>query len=227
MIRSAQERHLPPGYDLDTHFTPRYNPWDQRLCLAPDGDLFAALRDGRASVVTDQIEEVTPHGLRLRGGRTLDADILVLATGLTMQLLGGLELVVDGRPVDLARTLVYRGMMLSGVPNLALTIGYTNASWTLKADLTSEYVCRLLRHMRVRGYRQCVPVARGPVQPRPLMDFSAGYVRRSLDSLPKSGSRKPWRLGMSYAHDVVALRYGRIDDGVLRFTRHRAPTVGR
>jgi monooxygenase len=219
-IRKLAARQLPAGYDVDTHFKPAYNPWDQRLCLVPDGDLFTAISDGRASVVTDRIAAFTGPGLRLESGAELAADIVVTATGLQLLAFGGVELTVDGRPVRLPETMAYKGMMLSGLPNFAFTIGYTNASWTLKADLVSEFVCRLLRYMDSRGYDTCVPVNDDPdVTEQPLLDFSAGYVRRSIDQFPRAGSRAPWRLGMSYAHDVVGLRHGKIDDGSLRFSR--------
>ncbi|GAA4629627.1 NAD(P)/FAD-dependent oxidoreductase [Actinoallomurus vinaceus] len=224
IIRKATIRRLPPGYDVDTHFKPRYRPWDQRLCIVPDGDLFAAIRDGRASVVTDRITEFTETGLRLESGTELDADIVVTATGLRLLALGGIRLTVDGRDVALPETMAYKGMMLSGVPNFAFTIGYINASWTLKADLVSEYVMRLLRHLDARGHDQCVPVNDDPdVTEQPLMDFQAGYVLRSIEEFPKAGSRTPWRIPMSYAHDLVDLRYGPIDDGVMRFSRRPVP----
>jgi cation diffusion facilitator CzcD-associated flavoprotein CzcO len=220
MIRKATSRQLPPGYDVDTHFKPAYNPWDQRLCLVPDGDLFRAIRRGRASVVTDRIAEFTESGLRLESGATLDADIVVTATGLRLLAFGGMELIVDGRAVELPKTMAYKGMMLSDVPNFAFTIGYTNASWTLKADLVSEYVVRLLRHMDEHGYDVAVPSNDDPsITERPLLDFEAGYVLRSIDEFPRAGSRAPWQLGMSYAHDVVNLRHGKVNDGVMRFTR--------
>jgi monooxygenase len=219
LIRGGLRRQLPDGYDIDTHFKPRYNPWDQRLCLVPDGDLFKAIRRGQASVVTDRVETFTETGVALASGRHLDADIIVTATGLNLLLLGGMTLTVDGRPVVAPRALAYKGMMLSGVPNFAFTIGYTNASWTLKADLVSEYVCRLLAHMDAHGHRQCVPVDDDPGMPRrPLMDFMAGYVLRSIDQLPKSGGRAPWRLSMNYARDVITLRYGRLTDPAMRFS---------
>lgn len=220
LIRKAARRQLPPNFDVDTHFRPRYQPWDQRLCLAADGDLFAAIRRGRASVVTDEIEEFTEHGLRLRSGEELRADVVVTATGLRLLALGGIELSVDDRAVELPKTMAYKGMMLSDVPNMAFTIGYTNASWTLKADLVGEYVVRLLRHMDKHGYDTCVPVNDDPdITEQPLLDFDAGYVRRSIDEFPRAGSAAPWRLGMSYAHDLLNLRYGRVDDGRLRFAR--------
>ena len=219
LIRAGVARQLPAGYDVDTHFKPVYQPWDQRLCLVPDGDLFKAIKRGQASVVTDRITTFTETGIELASGEHLDADIIVTATGLNLMLLGGMTLTVDGQPVVAPQTMAYKGMMLSGVPNFAFTIGYTNASWTLKADLVSEYICRLLAHMDARGYRQCMPVENDPSMPkRPLMDFMAGYVLRSIDQLPKSGSKAPWRLGMSYAQDVLTLRYGKIDDTVMQFS---------
>jgi monooxygenase len=219
-IRKLAIKQLPAGYDVDTHFNPAYNPWDQRLCLVPDGDLFKAIRDQRASVVTDHIATFTERGLLLESGAELVADIVVTATGLQLLPLGGTQLAVDGRAICLPETMTYKAMMLSGIPNFAFTIGYTNASWTLKADLVSEFVCRLLAHMDARGYDTCVPVNDDPsVTEAPLLDFSAGYVLRSIDQFPRAGSRAPWRLGMSYAHDVVALRHGKINDGVLRFSR--------
>ena len=220
LLRKAAIRQLPPDYAVDTHFQPRYQPWDQRLCLVPDGDLFTAISDGRVSIVTDEIAEFTEAGLCLESGTELAADIVVTATGLRLLALGGIQLTVDGREVKLPDTMAYKSMMLSGVPNFAFTVGYTNASWTLKADLVSEYVVRLLRHMDARGYDRCVPTNDDPrVTERPLLDFRAGYVLRSIDEFPKAGSRPPWQLGMSYAHDVVKLRHGRIDDGAMRFSR--------
>ncbi len=226
MIRKGAVRQLPPGYDVDTHFKPGYNPWDQRLCLVPDGDLFAAIRRGRVSVVTGQLAEFTETGLRMESGERLDADIVVTATGLRLVPLGGIQLAVDGREVKLPETMAYKGMMLSGVPNAAFTVGYTNASWTLKADLVSEYVVRLLRHMDRHGYAQCVPTNDDPtVTERPLLDFQAGYVLRAMHEFPKAGSRPPWKLGNSYAHDVVKLRFGAIDDGAMRFSRRPVAAV--
>jgi cation diffusion facilitator CzcD-associated flavoprotein CzcO len=220
MIRKAAIRRLPAGYDVDIHFKPRYQPWDQRLCLVPDGDLFTVIREGRASVVTDRITGFTETGLRLASGAELEADIVVTATGLRLLVLGGIQLTVDHRDVKLPETMAYKGMMLSGVPNFAFTIGYTNASWTLKADLVGEYVVRLLRYLDTHGYDQCVPTNDDPtLTERPLLDFQAGYVLRSIDEFPKAGSRAPWRLGMNYAHDLLKLRYGRIDDGAMRFSR--------
>ncbi|MFI7597450.1 flavin-containing monooxygenase [Actinoplanes sp. NPDC049681] len=220
MLRRAAVRQLPPGYAVDTHFRPRYRPWDQRLCFVPDGDLFAAIRRGRASVRTDRIAEFTAAGLRLESGDQLEADIVVTATGLQLLAFGGITLAVDGREVALPETMAYKGMMLSGVPNLAFTVGYTNASWTLKADLVGEYVVRLLRYMDRHGLAWCVPANDDPtVTEQPLLDFQAGYVLRSIDDFPKAGSRYPWQLGMSYAHDVLKLRHGPLADGAMRFGR--------
>ncbi len=219
MILGGVRAALGPDYDIGKHFTPRYNPWDQRLCLVPDGDLFKAIRDGRASVVTNVIETFTPKGIRLQDGSELEADIIVTATGLNLRLLGGLEVSVDGRRIDFARALTYKGMMYSDVPNLASALGYTNASWTLKCDLTCEYVCRLLNYMDRRGYKQCVPHNVDPaIAELPSLDFTSGYVQRAIATLPKQGSKRPWRLYQNYALDIVSLRYGRIEDGVLRYS---------
>jgi cation diffusion facilitator CzcD-associated flavoprotein CzcO len=227
LLRKAAIRRLPPGYDVDTHFRPRYQPWDQRLCLVPDGDLFRAIRRGRASVVTDRITEFTASGLRLESGAGLEADIVVTATGLRLLAFGGIRLTVDGREVKLPETMAYKGMMLSGVPNFAFTVGYTNASWTLKADLVSEYVVRLLRYLDRNGYDQCVPANDDPaVTEQPLLDFQAGYVLRSIHEFPKAGSRVPWQLSMSYPHDLLKLRYGRIGDA-MRFSRRPAAVAQR
>ncbi len=218
-LRKMLVKQLPAGYDIDRHFTPHYDPWDQRLCLVPDGDLFKALRAGTASVVTDHIETFTETGIRLRSGEALAADVIVTATGLNLLMFGGITLTVDGAEVRLSDRKAYKGMMLEGVPNFAFAIGYTNASWTLKADLTGEYVCRLLRHMDAHGYRQCVPHNDDPsVTDQPLLDFSAGYVLRSIAALPRQGSKVPWRLRMNYPSDVVALRFGSIDDRAMKFS---------
>jgi cation diffusion facilitator CzcD-associated flavoprotein CzcO len=225
-IRQMAVKQLPDGYDVDTHFKPVYNPWDQRLCLVPDGDLFEVIRDGRASVATDRVKTFTERAVVLESGTELGADIVVSATGLQLLAFGGTELTVDGAPVRLPETMAYKGMMLSGVPNFAFTIGYTNASWTLKADLVSEFACRLMKYMDARGYDTCVPVNDDPaVTPQPLLDFQAGYVLRAIDDFPRAGSRAPWRLGQSYAHDVVTLRHGKIDDGSMRFARAVTPSV--
>jgi monooxygenase len=220
LSRRGVKRALGPDYDIDTHFTPRYNPWDQRVCLVPNGDFFGAIKAGRASVVTDHIETFTEKGITLRSGAQLEADLVVTATGLDLIAFGGMQLSVDGREVDLAKTLSYKGMMCSGVPNLASAIGYTNASWTLKCDLTSEYICRLLNHMEKNGYRTCTPRNRDPsIVELPLLDFSSGYVQRAIHKFPKQGSKVPWKLHQNYALDLVMLKYGEIEDGVMEFSR--------
>jgi cation diffusion facilitator CzcD-associated flavoprotein CzcO len=218
-ILGGIRRALGPDYDIATHFTPRYNPWDQRLCLVPDGDLFKAIRDKRASVVTSEIDTFTKDGIRLKDGSELAADIIVTATGLVLQVLGGLEVSVDGRAVDFAKTLNYKGMMYSDVPNMAAALGYTNASWTLKCDLTCEYVCRLINYMDRHGYRQCMPHNSDPsIEPMPSLNFTSGYVQRSIAKLPKQGSKRPWRLYQNYALDIVSLRFGKVDDGVMQYS---------
>ncbi|HEY5193159.1 MAG TPA: NAD(P)/FAD-dependent oxidoreductase [Solirubrobacteraceae bacterium] len=219
LVRKGLERQLPSGYDIDTHFKPSYDPWDQRLCLVPNGDLFEAIGNGSASVVTDQIETFTETGLRLASGAELEADVVVTATGLNLVALGGLQFSVDGQDIVLADTMSYKGMMLSGVPNMAFAVGYTNASWTLKCDLTCEYVCRLINHMDEAGLRQCTPHNRDPrVSERPFIDFSSGYVLRSIDQFPKQGSKAPWKLHQNYPLDILNLRFGSVSDGVMEFS---------
>jgi monooxygenase len=218
IVRRALERQLPPGFDIDTHFKPRYDPWRQRPCLVPDGDLLRALGDGSASVVTDQIDCFTETGLKLSSGAELPADLVVTATGLNLLALGGLEIAVDGREVALPETMSYKGMMLGGVPNFAFAVGYTNASWTLKCDLTCEYVCRLLEHMSKHGYKLCTPRNHDPsITALPFIDFSSGYITRSIDSFPKQGSKAPWRLYQNYALDIISLKFGAIEDGTIEF----------
>ena len=219
MILEGVRQELGPGYDIDRDFAPRYAPWDQRLCLVPDGDLFRTIRDGKVSVVTDEIDRFTATGLRLKSGQALDADVVVTATGLELKLLGGMALEVDGHAVDPAETVTYKGMMLSDVPNFATVSGYTNASWTLKADLVCDYVCRLLNHMQRRGLRQCVARLDDPAMPRlPWIDFSSGYIRRSMHLFPKQGDRRPWRLDQNYALDLLNLRYGPVTDRAMKFS---------
>jgi monooxygenase len=219
LLRLGLRLQLPLGYDIDTHFTPRYNPWDERMCVVPGGDLFKAIRSGRATVVTDHIETFTERGLRLRSGAELEADIIVTATGLELQFVGGIDLVVDGEAVDLAGRLTYKGLMLEGVPNLALAIGYTNASWTLKCDLTCRYVCRLLNHLRATGLRQCTPANHDPaVVAEPLLGLKSGYIERAADRLPKQGSKFPWRVYQSFVADYRATKLRRVDDGVMEFS---------
>jgi monooxygenase len=214
------QRQLPENYDVQKHFGPHYNPWDQRLCLVPNGDLFRAIRHGQAEVVTDTIERFTATGIRLNSGNELPADIIITATGLNMQVFGGATATVDGQAVDLSKAMAYKGMMLSGLPNMAYTVGYTNIGWTLKADLVSEFVCRLLNYMDANGFETVVVEHPGSdVEERPFMDFTPGYVLRSLDELPKQGSRKPWRLNQNYLRDIRLIRRGKIADEGLRFVK--------
>jgi cation diffusion facilitator CzcD-associated flavoprotein CzcO len=219
---------LGPDYDVETHFTPRYNPWDQRLCLVPDADLFNAIKAGAVSVVTDHIATFTEGGIRLKSGAELEADLVVTATGLNLQALNGLELVVDGRAVAAGKTMSYKGMMYRDVPNLASSFGYTNASWTLKCDLTCEYVCRVLNHMTRTGMRQATPRNTDPtIGEQPWLDFSSGYVQRAMASFPKQGTKAPWKLHQNYALDLMSLRYAAVDDGVLEFANPARREVGK
>lgn len=223
-LMTMAQRRLPEGYDVQKHFGPSYRVWDERLCLAPNGDLFRTIRKGQAEVVTDTIDRFTETGIRLASGRELAADVIVTATGLNLQLLGGAEIRLNGEPLDLTTTMAYKGMMLSGVPNMAFTIGYTNASWTLKADLVSEFVCRVLDHLDAQGYDRVEPGQPATdIDERPLLDFTPGYVLRALDRLPKAGSRAPWRLKQNYLLDLRLIRHGKVDDGALLFTKHRVP----
>ncbi|HEY0044193.1 MAG TPA: NAD(P)/FAD-dependent oxidoreductase [Allosphingosinicella sp.] len=218
-ILEAVRAELGPDYDVGTHFTPSYKPWDQRICLVPDSDLFAAIRSGNASVVTDRIETFTETGLRLESGTELEADIVISATGLKIQLAGDVRFTVDGKPADLAKSLSYKGLMFSDVPNLSYTFGYTNASWTLKADLTSAYLTRILNHMDGRGCHIAMPRRDEGVEEVPFLDFTSGYVQRALDTLPRQGSTKPWKLNQNYALDMAALKFGKVEDGVMEFSR--------
>ncbi|MFN8471078.1 MAG: NAD(P)/FAD-dependent oxidoreductase [Anaerolineae bacterium] len=221
-IQRMAQAQLGPDYDVATHFTPGYKPWDQRMCLAPDGDLFAAIRSGKVSVVTDQIDTFTETGIRLSSGQHLEADVVVTATGLQMKLMSGVQLAVDNTPVDLSKELVYKGMMYSDIPNLASAVGYTNASWTLKCELTSAYICRLLNYMDQHGYAQCTPRPQdASISQEPLLDFTSGYVMRAADRLPHQGSRRPWKLYQNYVLDLLTMRFGTVNDGTMRFGRRR------
>jgi cation diffusion facilitator CzcD-associated flavoprotein CzcO len=210
---------LGPDYDVGTHFTPRYNPWQQRLCLVPDSDLFEAIRQGKASVVTGEIDQFTAGGLRLKSGEELTADIIVTATGLKLQVLSDVAFTVDGKRQDFAKAILYKGMMFSDVPNLSFSFGYTNASWTLKADLTSGYLCRILNHMAARGCDIALPRRNPDVAELPFVDFTSGYFERARHLLPKQGTEKPWRLYQNYALDMAALKFGAVDDGTMQFSR--------
>src|SRR5207237_6673281 len=209
-------------YDVNAHFTPHYDPWDQRLCAVPNGDLFKAISAGTVSVVTDRIVTFTEKGLLLESGAELEADIIVTATGLELLFLGGMELSVDGHPVDLPSKLTYKGMMLEDVPNLAMAVGYTNASWTLKCELTCQYVSRLLNHLHETGFRQTMPVNQdGSVSRQPLLGLMSGYVLRSAHKFPKQGSRFPWQVHQSYLRDYRALKLSGIDDEAMVFSGAR------
>jgi len=224
LIRQGVVNRLPADFDVDTHFNPDYNPWQQRMCLVPDGDLFAAIGAGSASIVTDRIDTFTETGLRLASGAELQADVIVSATGLNLLMLGGLELSLDDAAVEMAKTVGYKGMMLCGIPNMAFTVGYTNASWTLKADLVADYVCRLLGFMDEHGYAVCTPRAPHAGAPtEPMIDLQAGYVLRSLDVLPRQGTAAPWRLHQNYFRDLRLLGRGPVDDH-MSFARAAAAT---
>jgi monooxygenase len=217
-LRKLALDELGPDFDVDTHFNPSYGPWDQRLCLIPDGDLFRSLKEGRASIVTDHVERFTPTGIRTRSGRQIDADIIVPATGLQVQFGGGMNVTIDGTPLVPADHLVYRGMMMSNVPNFAVTFGYTNASWTLKADLTADYVCRLLDQMEKRDVKTVTPVLeKMPDDTQPLVGLQSGYLLRAQHMLPKSGTESPWKNHENYISDMLSIRYGSFNDGVLAF----------
>jgi monooxygenase len=220
LIRRVNAKLLPEGFPVDEHFNPPYNPWDQRVCFVPDGDLFAAIRQGRADIVTDRIETFTETGVRLASGKELEADVIVTATGLAVQPMGGLELTVDGEPITLSDTVAYKGMMLSGVPNFSYAVGYTNSSWTLKVGLLCEHVCRLLAHLDAHGFDTARPVVGDPAMPtRPFLDFGAGYIQRVVDSLPRQGNRAPWVTSLNYPGDVKLLRRLPVTDPELRFSR--------
>jgi len=212
------KKELGEGFEVEKHFSPSYNPWDQRVCLVPNGDLFAAIKSGKASVVTDHIVSFVEQGLLLRSGKILQADMIVTATGLNLQLMGGIDLSVDGEKVDLSKKVSYKSLMISDIPNLSMAFGYTNASWTLKVDLTHQYICRLLNYMDKNGYKQCTPRQNdSTLELRPFSDFSAGYLQRVINTLPKQGSRKPWLLKQNYIFDLMNIRHGEIENEVLEF----------
>jgi monooxygenase len=222
LLRKAAIASLPAGYDVDKHFNPRYQPWDQRLCLVPDADLYQAISKGRASVVTDEIERLTETGIRLKSGEQLEADIIVSATGLRMLALGGIQLTVDSENVDIGKSFVYKGTMVGNVPNFAFCVGYTNNAWTLRADLASTFVCRVLNHMDCHGYRTCKPVCDpAALDAKPLLNLNSGYVQRAAADLPKQGGKKPWTIRQNYILDMLTMKLSRMEDGVLTFE----PTV--
>jgi monooxygenase len=223
MLRAGLEREIPDRDIIDRDFTPRYQPWDQRLCVVPDADLFRAMRTGRAGVVTDTIATFIAGGIRLASGRELPADVVVTATGLRLQVGGGIRITVDGSEVDSGRTVVYRGCLLSGVPNLAICIGYVNASWTLRADLTARYVCRLLAFMDAHGYRSATPEFDGEIAVRPVLDLTSGYVRRAADVLPRQGVAAPWVLRQNYLVDLLSTRFGDVGRDMVFTARPMRP----
>ena len=219
MLIGGVEKELGKEYDVKTHFTPKYNPWDQRICLVPNGDLFESIKANKASVVTDHIDSFTSNSIQLKSGKSLEADIIITATGLNLKLLGGINFVVDGKTIDLSKTISYRAMMFSDIPNLALAFGYTNASWTLKCDLSNQYVCKLINYMDENGYRKCVPVQNDPnLELEDWLDFSSGYIRRVIHTLPKQGSKKPWRLDQNYMVDRKMIGKAEVNDGVMEFS---------
>ena len=220
-ILSEVRKHLGPEYDVDTHFTPTYNPWDQRMCLVPDGDLFEQINKGKASVVTGQIEKFTQKGILLKSGEELESDIIVTATGLNLELLSDTSFTVDNKPINLSQTITYKGMMYSGIPNLAGTFGYTNASWTLGADLTSEYVCRLINHMKKNGYDKCMPDTNKSVETDDeWLNLTSGYIKRSEHIFPKQGKKAPWINNQNFLKDIFQIRYGKVDDGEISFSQN-------
>jgi cation diffusion facilitator CzcD-associated flavoprotein CzcO len=220
MMLEGIRGQLGADYDVERHFSPAYNPWDQRVCVAPDADLFQAIKAGAVSMVTEPIERFLKEGILLKSGEILPADIIVTATGMTMRIMDGVEIIVDGQPLQLGDTLSYKGFMYSNIPNLASSFGYTNASWTLKCELICEYVCRLLNYMKRRGYAHCVPRLDADSQTtEPMIDFTSSYVRRALAGLPKQGSRRPWKIYQNYVKDLLMMRFGRLNDGVMEFRR--------
>lgn len=221
LIRQARKA-LGKDYDVETHFTPRYDPWDQRVCLVPDGDIFEAIAEGRADVVTDHIDCFTEEGLRLQSGKELQADVIVTATGFDLQWMGGVELDVDGVPYEVPEAMIYKGCMLSGLPNAAFIFGYINSSWTLRAELVCDYICRLLRHMDEQGYARCCPIPDPTVERLPALDLMAGYVKRGAAVMPSQGARDPWRFNQSYARDKALLSQP-IEDGVLELEKAHEP----
>jgi cation diffusion facilitator CzcD-associated flavoprotein CzcO len=217
-LLSLVRRQVGKDFDMK-HFTPSYNPWDERLCAVPDGDLFKVLRKGQASVVTDHIDTITAKGIKLKSGAELEADIIITATGLDLQMMGGMELNLDGQPFDVSQSMNYKGVMFENLPNLSMVFGYTNASWTLKADISSEFVCRLLNHMDKKGLRQCTPRnVDTKVVPESFLNMRSGYIQRAIGKLPKQGNKAPWKVYMNYALDLAVLRYRPVNDGVMEFS---------
>jgi cation diffusion facilitator CzcD-associated flavoprotein CzcO len=225
-IRSCVKRALPEDFDVDTHFNPRYDPWDQRVCLVPDADLFRTLRRGEASVVTDTIERFDRDGIVLTSGDRLDADLVVTATGLKLLPFGGTRFVVDGEELEMPDRFAYRGSMLSGIPNTVFAAGYTNASWTLKCDLSLAYGCRLINFLDARGYAACAAIPPAGLEAAPFLDLNSGYIQRAVDEFPHQGTVPPWRLDQNYIRDIRTLKRAELEDGVLRFFREGEPVGG-
>ena len=222
-ITGQAQKAIGPDFDVKTHLTPNYNPWDQRMCLIPDGDMFASLKAGTSSIVTDLIETFTETGIKLKSGKELPADLIVTATGLDLLFLGGMQVSVDGAAIDMPRQLTYKAMMYSAVPNLVSVFGYTNASWTLKADLTCEYVCRLINWMDAHSVQAATPTNTDPaVTEVPWFDLTSGYVQRTVDRFPKQGSKLPWKVNQNYLRDIKLLRKSKLDDGVIKFSKATA-----
>ncbi len=219
------EKQLGSSSDMK-HFTPTYNPWDERLCAVTNGDLFKAIRKNKASVVTDHIDKFTKKGILLKSGELLEADIIITATGLNVQMLGGIELSVDNKKFNITEKMLYKGILIEGLPNLGLVFGYTNASWTLKADLVSEYVCRLMNQMDRKGMRQCTAInADKKVHHTPFLDMQSGYIQRALDKVPQQGSHLPWKLYQNYAFDMAMLRLGKMNDGIIQYSHPKTENV--
>ncbi|NNF34757.1 MAG: NAD(P)/FAD-dependent oxidoreductase [Saprospiraceae bacterium] len=208
---------LPEGYDVDKHFNPKYKPWDQRLCVVPDGDLFETIKEGKASVITEQVDQFDANGIVLQSGESLEADVIVVATGLKIKILGGAEIKVDGKVIDPKESMVYKGMMISGIPNFAIAFGYTNAPWTLKTDLTANYMCKLINHMDKKGYRTVIPRKDPSMEVIPFLNINSGYVERAQNILPQQGAKRPWRVYQNYFKDMMATRFGKIEDDFLEF----------
>ena len=217
LLMKGAAAELPEGYEVEKHFNPSYKPWDQRLCVIPDGDLFRAIKAGRADVVTDEISHFAPRGIALKSGEMLEADIIVTATGLKMKLLGGARISIDGKVLDTHDVLVYKGMMMSGVPNFAIAFGYTNNSWTLKTDLTANLVCRILNYMDRKGYQVVRPEVPKDIEAEEFLPLDSGYMKRAQHILPKNGSKRPWRVYQNYLMDMMLTRLGRVNDRHLVF----------
>lgn len=223
-LKKAARQSIAPDFDVETHFSPDYKPWDQRVCVDKDGEFFSALSSEKASIVTDTIDEFTANGILLNSGKTLEADVIVSATGLVMKFLGGMDISVNGKPVSLPETYMYKGMSFSGLPNLAYSIGYTNASWTLKCELIARYVCRLINEMDRRGKKIIVPIAPDDIDPQKALDLESGYINRAESILPKQGKAAPWRVYQNYILDKIALGTVRLDDGAMKFTNPPSPS---